>query len=121
MHNTFETDASFTQNNFFLTNGVGDNYTLNGMLFVQMHTYNPSTSDVHGLAQYPAMWWDINQVQNPRFYFGPKVLLLFSAVTFLYELSPSLVTGVADQAMIMSFFGVVEDPRVEGGYAHVRE
>ena len=61
------------QNDFF-TNG--DNCSLNGMLFVQMHTYNPSMYDVHGLAQYYAKRWDISQAQNPQFYFGQKVLLL---------------------------------------------
>ena len=120
-HNTFKTNALFTQHDFFLANGIRDNYTLNGMLSVQMCTYDPSTYDIHGLAQYHTTWWDINQVQNPQFYFGPTVLLLFSMVTFLYKLSPSLTIGIVDQAMIMKFFGVVEDLRVEGGYAHVRE
>ena len=118
-HDTFETDASLTRNDFFLANG--DNYSFNGTLFAQMRTYNPSTYDVHGLARYRAERWDISQAQNPRFYFGPKALLLYGAATFLYELFPSSTTGVADQATIMSFFGAVENPRAEGGFAHVGE
>ena len=51
MHNIFKTDALLMWNDFFAN---GDNYSLNGTLFVQMCTYNPSMYDVHRLAQYCA-------------------------------------------------------------------
>ncbi|EME45343.1 hypothetical protein DOTSEDRAFT_170687 [Dothistroma septosporum NZE10] len=109
-HNHFEADTSLTRNDYFLANG--DNHRLNTTLFTQMMQYCQGNCDLQHLALYREARYSASKADNGDFFFGPGSLLLYGAASFLYELMPT-ANGTADEATMMSFFGV---GKVNGRY-----
>lgn len=102
-----------TRNDYFLA--AGDNYSFNGTLFGMMEATCQGNFNRANLALYRYQRYQQSRAQNPNFYFGPKVVILYGAASFLYELFPSLgPAGTPDLATISSFFGAASDGK--GGY-----
>ncbi|CAI6335538.1 unnamed protein product [Periconia digitata] len=123
-HNKFEGDTSLTRNDYFVADG--DNYSFNGTLFADMKSYADNISgglfDRKALIEYRAHLYDKSVHENPNFFFGPGVVLLYGAASFLYELFPNFGDeGPADLEVISSFFGAQQDSSAPGGWAHIPE
>ncbi|KAL8782024.1 MAG: hypothetical protein Q9203_000033 [Teloschistes exilis] len=107
-HNKFEQDTSLTRDDFFLASG--DDYTFNSTLFASMASTCAKKFDRDGLALYRYQRYQSSLANNPNFYFGPKVVIIYGAASFLYELFPSFgPEGTPDLATISSFFGAESD------------
>ncbi|KZO92419.1 Cloroperoxidase [Calocera viscosa TUFC12733] len=112
-HNKFEVDASLSRNDYYLADG--DNYTFNTTLFAMMTETVGTTSspqdprfDLKGLGLYKGLRYQQSLNTNPKFYFGPKQLIFYGAVSFLYELFPSSTQGnTPNLGNVASFFGAV--------------
>ena len=76
------------------------------MYDVTKGNYNRAT-----LALYRKMRYDEGVANNPNFFFGPGALLMYGAASFLYgSFASGGLSGKADLATEMSFFGVSGEP-----------
>jgi hypothetical protein len=61
------------------------------------------------MAKYRGQRYDESIAENGQFYFGPRVLVLYGAASFLYELFPNFGdAGTPTLAAIQPFFGAVK-------------
>ena len=103
-HNRFEADTSLTRNDYFL--GDGDNFSFNGTLFGMMQDTCQGNFDRNNLALYRYQRYQQSLQDNPNFYYGPLIVILYGAASFMYELMASGTRNYApDLETISSFFG----------------
>ncbi len=94
---------SLTRNDAFF----GNNYSFNGTLFAELVAACPGGFERTCLAAYRyKRYWE-SRASNPQMYYGTRQILMYGAVSFLYEAYPSLAPATADLPTIQSFFGAV--------------
>lgn len=72
-----------------------------------MNTVTKGNFSLPQMVDFMGMRYKQSEAQNPNFYFGPKVVLLYGAASFLFRLFPSFEgdVGAPTLAIESSFFG----------------
>ena len=81
----FEADTSLSRSDFFFQ--APDDFTFNATLFAQMDEVTQGNFDLPNMVKFMGMRYDDSKARNPNFYFGPKVVLLYGAASFLFRYS----------------------------------
>ena len=101
----FEADTSLSRSDFFLKEP--NDFTFNGTLFEMMYKTVGGNFSLPQMVDFMGMRYKQSTAQNPNFYFGPKVVLLYGAASFLFRLFPNFTgdTGPPVLHFIGGFFG----------------
>lgn len=101
----FEADTSLSRSDFFLK--APDDFTFNGTLFNMMYKTVGGQFNLPNMVKFMGQRYHQSIAENPNFYFGPKVVLLYGAASFLFRLFPNFTgdTGPPVLHFIGGFFG----------------
>ncbi|MCJ1360738.1 MAG: hypothetical protein MMC33_010747 [Icmadophila ericetorum] len=108
-HNKFEADTSLSRSDFFLQEP--NDFTFNGTLFNMMYQTTGGNFDLPNMVDYMGMRYKQSIAENPNFYYGPKVVLLYGAASFLFRLMPNFTgdVGNPDLMVVSAFFGAEKE------------
>ncbi|MCJ1454642.1 hypothetical protein MMC28_004995 [Mycoblastus sanguinarius] len=108
-HNKFEADTSLSRSDFFLQEP--NDFTFNGTLFEMMFTTTQGNFGLPQMVDFMSMRYKQSTAENPNFYFGPKVVLLYGAASFLFRLFPNFSgdVGAPNLMVVGSFFGAEQE------------
>ena len=87
----FEADTSLSRSDYFFA--TPDDFTFNATLFAMMDQTTGANFNLPNMVKYMGMRYDQSKATNPNFYFGPKVVLLYGAASFLFRLFPNFLSG----------------------------
>ena len=105
----FEADTSLSRSDYFLSQP--DDFTFNSTLFAMMTKTTGANYNLPNMVTFMGQRYDQSKADNPNFYFGPKVVLLYGAASFLFRLFPNFENGDTAPANLQNigpFFGAVQ-------------
>ncbi|CAD6591759.1 MAG: hypothetical protein ASARMPREDX12_005409 [Alectoria sarmentosa] len=107
-HNKFESDTSLSRSDFFFQ--TPNDFTFNGTLFELMFKTVGGNFSLPQMVDIMGVRYKQSLAGNPNFYFGPKVVLIYGAASFLFRLFPNFSGDVGPPVLhfIGGFFAAIQ-------------